>query len=108
LNQAPLMFYVELPAAPLDLQSDSARGHAGWWVLALLSGQFDPEIALRLPATSRWRQAILGEGNCDEHSLPLAIETELGGPLAPDALIAWITIPTDLVGEPYGQKIQTA
>ena len=77
----PFNFYVEVPSAPLDLEPASPRRHAGWWLLAFLSGQFDPELAVLLPEDSPWRRALGTEGDWGDEHLSMLIHTELGGSL---------------------------
>jgi ParB family protein of integrating conjugative element (PFGI_1 class) len=104
----PLDFYVEVPSAPLDLEPASPRRHAGWWLLAFLSGQFDPGLAALLPQGSPWRRALGTEGDWGDERLHLLIHTELGGPLASDALVAWLTRASDAAGESAWQCLQLA
>jgi ParB family protein of integrating conjugative element (PFGI_1 class) len=104
----PFNFYVEVPSAPLDLEPTSPRRHAGWWLLALLSGQFDPDVAVLLPKDSSWRRALGAEGDLGDERLPMLIHTELGGPLAPEGLVAWLTRPSDAAGERAWQCLELA
>jgi ParB family protein of integrating conjugative element (PFGI_1 class) len=104
----PFNFYVEVPSAPLDLEPTSPQRHAGWWLLAFLSGQFDPGIAEVLPADSPWRRALGTEGDWSDDRLPLLVHTELGGPLAPEALVAWLTRTLDPAVESAWQCLQLA
>jgi hypothetical protein len=104
----PFNFYVEVPSAPLDLEPTSPRRHAGWWLLAFLSGQFDPELAMLLPEDSPWRRALSTEADWGDERLPMLIHTELGGPLAPEALVAWLTRTPDAAGESAWQCLQLA
>jgi hypothetical protein len=104
----PFKFYVEVPSAPLDLEPASPRRHAGWWLLAFLSGQFDPDLALLLPKDSPWRRALSTEGNWDDDRMSMLIQTELGDPLSPDALVAWLTRTPDTMGESAWHCLQLA
>ena len=104
----PFNFYVEVPSAPLDLEPASPRRHAGWWLLAFLSGQFDPELAALFPEDSVWRRALGTEGDWGDEHLSMLIHTELGGSLAPDALVAWLTRTPDAAGESAWQCLQLA
>jgi hypothetical protein len=76
-NGLPFNFYVEVPSAPLDLEPTSPRRHAGWWLLAFLSGQFDPDVAVRLPEVSPWRRALGTDGDWGDERF--CSSTELGG-----------------------------
>jgi hypothetical protein len=82
--------------------------HAGWWLLAFLSGQFDPDVAVRLPEDSPWRRALGTEGDWGDERLPLLIHTELGGPLSADTLVAWLTRTPDATVEGAWQCLQLA
>ena len=104
----PFNFYVEVPSAPLDLEPTSPRRHAGWWLLAFLSGQFDPDVAVLLPEDSPWRRALGTEGDWGDERLPLLIHTELGGALSADALVAWLTRTPDAAAESAWQCLQLA
>jgi hypothetical protein len=104
----PFNFYVEVPSTPLDLEPTSPRRHAGWWLLAFLSGQFDPGLAMLLPEDSPWRRALSTEADWGDERLPMLIHTELGGPLAPEALVAWLTRTPDAAGESAWQCLQLA
>jgi ParB family protein of integrating conjugative element (PFGI_1 class) len=95
----PFHFYVEVPSAPLDLAPASPERYAGWWLLAFLSGQLDPDLSLLLPSDSRWRRAFGADGDCGDELLPLLIQTELGGPPSPDFLVAWLTRTPDAASE---------
>jgi hypothetical protein len=77
-------------------------------LLAFLSGQFDPELAMLLPEDSHWRRALSTEADWGDERLPMLIHTELGGPLAPEALVAWLTRAPDAAGESAWQCLQLA
>jgi len=104
----PFNFYVEVPSTPLDLEPTSPWRHAGWWLLAFLSGQFDPELAMLLPVDSPWRRALSTEADWGDERLPMLIHTELGGPLAPEVLVGWLTRTPDAAGESAWQCLQLA
>jgi hypothetical protein len=71
-----------------DLEPTSPRRHAAWWLLAFLSGQFDPRARRTACQTIRCGDARLGtEGDWGDEHLSMLIHTELGGSLAPDALV---------------------
>jgi hypothetical protein len=107
-EELPFHFYVEVPSAPLDLAPASPQRHAGWWLLAFLSGQFDPDLAALLPPDSAWRRAIGADEDSGDHHLPLLIQTELGGPLSPDVLVAWLTRTADAPAEAAWQCLALA
>lgn len=104
----PFNFYVEVPSAPLDLEPNSPQRHRGWWLLAFLSGQFDPDVGVLLPEDSPWRRALGAEGDWGDERLHLLIHTELGGALSADALVAWLTRTPDAVAESAWQCLQWA
>jgi len=59
----PLGYYVELPETDIALIDgrrcpDPEMRCAAWYVLAALSGQFDPRLAKALPLDSRWKQLL--------------------------------------------------
>lgn len=107
-DELPLGFYVEVPGAALDLEPASPRRHASWWLMAFLSGQFDPDLAGVLPEDSQWRRALGIDGDRADERLSLLIHTELGGPLSPEALVAWLTRAPDIPGECALQCLQLA
>lgn len=104
----PFRFYVEVPTMPLDLNPARPQRHAGWWLLAFLSGQLDPDVAGLLPDDSTWRRAIVPVDEGTETQVPLLIPDALGGQLAADALVAWLTRPPDMAGERAWQCLQRA
>jgi ParB family protein of integrating conjugative element (PFGI_1 class) len=104
----PLNFYVEVPSTPLDLEPAGPQRHRGWWLLAFLSGQFDSDVAVLLPEDSPWRRALAAEGDWGDERLHLLIDTELGGALSADALVAWLTRPSDAAAESAWQCLQLA
>jgi len=104
----PFSFYVEVPSAPLDLEPTSPRRHAGWWLLAFLSGQFDPDVGVLLPEDSPWRRALGTEGDWGDERLHLLIHAELGGALSADAMVAWLTRTSDAAAESAWQCLQLA
>jgi ParB family protein of integrating conjugative element (PFGI_1 class) len=107
-EELPLHFYVEVPSAPLDLAPARPQRYVGWWLLAFLSGQLDPDLSLLLPSHSRWRQALGADGDCGDEHLPLLIQTELGGPPSPDFLVAWLTRAPDAASERAWQCLELA
>ena len=104
----PFRFYVEVPTLPLDLNPAQPQRHAGWWLLAFLSGQLDPDVAGLLPDDSAWRRAVVPVDEGTEGQVPLLIPAVLGGQLAADALVAWLTRPPDVAGERAWQCLQRA
>ena len=104
----PFRFYVEVPTLPLDLNPAQPQRHAGWWLLAFLSGQLDPDVAGLLPDDSAWRRAVVPVDEGTEGQVPLLIPAALGGQLAADALVAWLTRPPDVAGERAWQCLQRA
>jgi ParB family protein of integrating conjugative element (PFGI_1 class) len=104
----PFKFYVEVPSAPLDLAPASPQRHAGWWLMAFLSGQFEPDLIVLLPPDSRWRRAFGADGDSGGEHLPLLIQTELGGPPSPDFLVAWLTRTPDAAAEAAWQCLELA
>ena len=104
----PFRFYVEVPTLPLDLNPAHPQRHAGWWLLAFLSGQLDPDVAGLLPEDSAWRGAVVPMDEGTEGQVPLLIPAVLGGQLAADALVVWLTRPPDMAGECAWQCLQRA
>jgi ParB family protein of integrating conjugative element (PFGI_1 class) len=104
----PFRFYVEVPTLPLDLNPAHPQRHAGWWLLAFLSGQLDPDVAGLLPEDSAWRGAVVPMDEGTEGQVPLLIPAVLGGQLAADALVVWLTRPPDMAGERAWQCLQRA
>ena len=93
--------YLHQPARPW-------RRHAGWWLLAFLSGQLDPDLAALLPEDSLWRRALEAEDDGGDERLPVLVHSELGGTLAADALVAWLTRTSDAAAERAWQCLQLA
>ena len=80
----PLGYYVELPQSGIALVDGRACANlevrcAAWYVLAALSGQFDPGLAATLPIESRWRQFMAGatDGFMPRLRSALGIEDEV-------------------------------
>lgn len=79
----PLGYLMGFPKdGPLDLKDQAQSRQAAWWVLAMASGQFDPETCRRgLEESSVWRGLILEDGD-DEQTLgglELEIQHNIGG-----------------------------
>ncbi|MBK6336626.1 MAG: hypothetical protein IPF60_12965 [Betaproteobacteria bacterium] len=89
----PFRFYVEVPTLPLDLNPARPQRHAGWWLLAFLSGQLDPDVAGLLPDDSAWRRVLVPVDEGTEAQVPLRHSRRPGRWLAADALVAWLTRP---------------
>jgi hypothetical protein len=104
----PFHFYVEVPTLPLDLNPARPQRHAGWWLLAFLSGQLDPDVAGLLPDDSAWRRAVVAMDEDTAAQVPLLLPAALGGQLAADTLVAWLTRPPDGAGERAWQCLQRA
>ena len=67
-----------------------------------------PTLAALLPEDSAWRRALGTDGDCGDEHLSMLIHTELGGSLAPDALVAWLTRTPDAAAENAWQCLQLA
>ena len=48
-----------------------------WWLLAVASGQMDPDLARSIPESSRWRRVYLREAGMDESAYPILVEDDL-------------------------------
>lgn len=66
---------------PLDLNENAQSRQAAWWVLAMASGQFEPEVCRSgLDEPNEWRTLILEEGSQETlGGLELAIQHNIGG-----------------------------
>lgn len=66
---------------PLDLNENAQSRQAAWWVLAMASGQFEPEVCRSgLEEPNEWRTLILEEGSQETMGgLELAIQHNIGG-----------------------------
>ena len=66
---------------PLDLNENAQSRQAAWWVLAMASGQFEPEVCRSgLEEPNEWRTLILEEGSQETlGGLELAIQHNIGG-----------------------------
>lgn len=76
----PRGFYMETPEAAIDLAKDCpspAVRIVAWQLLSVLSGQWQDEVARRLPADSLWRRMLLTEGGLDADALPLYVQDQL-------------------------------
>jgi ParB family protein of integrating conjugative element (PFGI_1 class) len=90
----PLGYYME--AAPLPQDEDMEIRRTLWWLLAAASGQLVPDLAQRLPESSRWRRVTLREGGMDESAYPFLVE---------DDLLAHVTQDGQAVLEPWSMLI---
>ena len=78
----PLGFYVGFPNdGPLDLKDQAESRQAAWWVIAMVTGQFDAELCrTALPDGSEWRSMILEDGSVETlGGLELSIQHNIGG-----------------------------
>jgi hypothetical protein len=78
----PLGFYVGFPNdGPLDLKDQAESRQAAWWVIAMVTGQFDAELCrTALPDGSEWRSLILEDGSVETlGGLELSIQHNIGG-----------------------------
>ncbi len=66
---------------PLDLKENAQSRQAAWWVLAMASGQFEPDVCRSgLDDPNEWRTLILEEGSQETlGGLELAIQHNIGG-----------------------------
>jgi len=66
---------------PLDLKENAQSRQAAWWVLAMASGQFEPDVCRSgLDDSNEWRTLILEEGSQETlGGLELAIQHNIGG-----------------------------
>lgn len=105
-QEAPLMphgFYVGFsPNGPVDLLGEKLDAHSrqiAWWILALASGQFSPEICQKaLPPEDEWRQLILGEGQESLQACELSIQHHVGsqGEFMP---VEWLFNPANPIAD---------
>lgn len=77
----PLGFIMGFPKdGPLDLKEHAQSRQAAWWVLAMASGQFDPEACRAgLDESNEWRSLILEDTAETLGGLELAIQHNIGG-----------------------------
>jgi hypothetical protein len=78
----PLGFYVGFPKdGPLDLKDQAESRQAAWWVLAMVTGQFDAKLCrTALPEQSEWRSLILEDDSVETlGGLELSIQHNIGG-----------------------------
>jgi ParB family protein of integrating conjugative element (PFGI_1 class) len=90
IDELPLGYYMEAGALPQDEDMDLRR--TLWWLLAVASGQMDPDLARSIPETSRWRRVYLREAGMDESAYPILVE---------DDLLAYITQEGQATLEPW-------
>ncbi len=75
MDGLPLGYYMEAGALPQDEDMDLRR--TLWWLLAVASGQMDPDLARSIPESSRWRRVYLREAGMDESAYPILVEDDL-------------------------------
>lgn len=78
----PNGYYMGFPKdGPLDLKDQAQNRQSAWWVLAMVSGQFDRGTChANLPDGNEWRSLILEEGvEGTLDGLELAIQHNIGG-----------------------------
>lgn len=78
----PIGYYMGFPKdGPIDLKENAQSRQAAWWVLAMTSGQFDPELCRSgLVEANEWRTLVLEEGDQESlGGLELAIQHNIGG-----------------------------
>ncbi|HRH79648.1 MAG TPA: ParB N-terminal domain-containing protein [Thiobacillaceae bacterium] len=90
IDKLPLGYYMEAGALPQDEDMDLRR--TLWWLLAVASGQMDPDLARSIPESSRWRRVYLREAGMDESAYPILVE---------DDLLAYITQDGQATLEPW-------
>ncbi len=88
--ELPLGYYMEAGVLPQDEDMDLRR--TLWWLLAVASGQMDPDLARSIPENSRWRRVYLREAGMDESAYPILVE---------DDLLAYITQDGQATLEPW-------
>ena len=75
IDELPLGYYME--AGPLPQDEDMDLRRTLWWLLAVASGQMDPDLARSIPESSRWRRVYLREAGMDESAYPILVEDDL-------------------------------
>lgn len=75
MDGLPLGYYMEAGSLPQD--EDMDRRRTLWWLLAVASGQMDPDLARSIPEASRWRRVYLREAGMDESAYPILVEDDL-------------------------------
>ncbi len=90
VDELPLGYYMEAGVLPQDEDMDLRR--TLWWLLAVASGQMDPDLARSIPESSRWRRVYLREAGMDESAYPILVE---------DDLLAYITQEGQATLEPW-------
>ena len=79
----PLGYYMQFDrSGPLDLRENAIDAQSVWWLLALSSGQYDPDLVkTALPENCEWRQ--LTEDRHPQYSvigsLDIAAQNNIGG-----------------------------
>lgn len=78
--QCPAGYYMEIPEQPIDMAVDcrsQSNRVVGWQVMAMLSRQWEIQIAKLLPSDSIWRKMRLCEGGFDQESLSMALQDQM-------------------------------
>lgn len=79
----PLGYYMQFDkSGPLDLRENATDAQSVWWLLALSSGQYDPDLCkAALPENCEWRQ--LTEDRHPQYSvlgsIDIAVQNNIGG-----------------------------
>lgn len=82
-SSMPLGYYMQFDrSGPLDLRENATDAQSVWWLLALSSGQYDPDLVkTALPENCEWRQ--LTEDRHPQYSvigsLDIAAQNNIGG-----------------------------
>ena len=83
IDSMPLGYYMQFDkSGPLDLRENATDAQSVWWLLALSSGQYDPDLCRSaLPENCEWRQ--LTEDRHPQYSvlgsIDIAVQNNIGG-----------------------------
>lgn len=83
IESMPLGYYMQFDkSGPLDLRENATDAQSVWWLLALSSGQYDPDLCKSaLPENCEWRQ--LTEDRHPQYnvlgSTDIAVQNNIGG-----------------------------
>lgn len=83
IDSMPLGYYMQFDkSGPLDLRENATDAQSVWWLLALSSGQYDPDLCrAALPENCEWRQ--LTEDRHPQYSvlgsIDIAVQNNIGG-----------------------------
>ncbi len=99
--ELPAGFYVEVqPDAEPALDFDEREHrHAGWWMLAAVSGQMHKSVSARLPADSVWRRAH--QDTDPDLSLAHVVQERLGMFVHLPPIAGWLVEPGHPLGDAY-------